>query len=274
MAKSRPYKRPTRRLRRSKGEKRSFAERLRERQQAKAQPSQAVEFNAFLRTVLGKPPSKAEVDAARKKIKGLAADLGRPNTSTKIIREIYDQIAGHYPKLIMPGRFGQEIKIITGHANMRPTDCIASICSGPGILEAFFAKKIVPQGKVTCVDISPEMNRVAERVKAKAGVENMDILTRPGNATGLPTSSQDKVIVMQTDLPKTIHWQPLLDEVKRIIKKGPDARFVVSFATTNRADAKEVIQSLEKNRFKTTAIKYAESGKREAIMAIARYTPI
>jgi len=272
MAKTpRPYKRPTRRLRRSGGKRKSFAERLRERQPESGLRS---EFRSFLGAVAVKPPSKAETDAARNQIKRLRADLDKPETTLKRIREIYDQMAGHYFKITNRERIGQEICMISGHVNIKPNACIASLGSGPGIMEAFFAKKIVPQGRVTCVDISPEMNKIAERIKANAKAENMEIITGSGAATGLPTSSQDLVIAAQTNLVRSVHWQPLLKEVKRILRKGPNTRFVVSFATENRAHAKEVVQSLERNHFKTTTIKYAETGKQEAIMVIAQYSLI
>ena len=123
---------------------------------------------------------------------------------------------------------------------------------------------------MTCIDISPKMNRIAERVKARAQAENMRIITASGAATGLPASSQDKVFVMQTDLPETIHWQPLINEVRRILKKDPRARFVFSFAAKKKQDIDDVLGSVRRNRFDFTALKYASAGNIDAVMVIAK----
>jgi len=261
-----PFRRP--------GERRGFGRQRKERRQPgfkTASPKSG--FMDFFKEVAGSPASEAEIAKAIRQVARFKPELDKPNTSEQRMREIYDQVSTVYLKIIRPQRVEHEIGIITGHVGIKPTDCIASICSGPGVLEAFFAKKIVPQGKVTCIDISPRMNAIAERVKAKAQAENMDIVTASGAATGLPTSSQDKVLAMQTDLPKTIHWQPFINEVKRVLKKGPDARFVFSFAAHRQSDIEEVLENLGKNHFRFTPIRYMRAGKFDAIIVIARYDP-
>ncbi|MDP6670201.1 MAG: hypothetical protein QGI60_00100 [archaeon] len=134
MAKQRGYKRPTRRLRRSKDGKKSFAQRLRERKQAVHEPVQITGFKSFLKTVWGKEPTVKEFNQARTQANRFSKEFDNPKISLKRLREIYDQRAKPYLKLIIPLRVEAEVQIISKWGNLQPNSKIASLCSGPDTL--------------------------------------------------------------------------------------------------------------------------------------------
>ena len=171
----------------------------------------------------------------------------------------------------------REIAEIRQRGNINPTDAIASIGSGLALSETFIAKNLVPQGTVTCIDVSPEMNRLAMQTKERAGVQNMAVFTRSGTKTGLPAASQDKVIAIRTFLTNTVHWQPLLQETRRIIKKTPDARFILAFESSSSRGTQQVKETLERNGFQPVhAITYAtfKPLNIESMMIIAKPVPL
>ena len=115
------------------------------------------------------------------------------------------------------------------------------------------------------------MNKIALQTKTKAKAENMHILTSSGTETKLASSSQDKVIIGQTNLTDTIHWNPVLKEVRRIIKKGPGTKFILTFAVEKQSQINPIIKSLEKSGFwPEHTIRYASKNNSHAIMIIAK----
>ncbi len=230
-----------------------------------------VEFKSFFEHVAGKPISVAEQKALEKQLADCAKVVTNQKASLSNLRKNWDLIAKSYSKVIEVERLEQEVKCIEKKAPINRADTIASIGSGPAFLEAFIAKKLAPQGKVTCIDLSPEMSKIALQTKTRAKAENMQILTRSGAETKLASASQDKVIIGQTNLTDTIHWNPVLKEARRIIKKGPGSKFILSFAPEKQSQINSVIKSLKKSSFLPEhAIKYASKGNIHAIMIIAK----
>lgn len=224
------------------------------------------EFVSFFESVFGRLNSTDAAMAATE-VNRLAKGLGRKDISLEEIRRTWGKIAAFAPKIFDATRLDSELLQLRRHANLNPGDSIASIGSGLGVMEAFIAKRIVPRGFVACVDISPEMNRLAARAKEIAGAKNMSILTASGTEIKLPSNSQDKVIIGQTDLIETMHWKPVLKEAMRIMKKSPASRLIVSFSLDNRSQIKIVDDSLRAAGFEPVLImKYGQKGNSEAIM--------
>ena len=141
MAKQRGYRPPGRRKRRSRDGKKSFAQRIMERKLVNPEPVQVTGFKSFLEIVWGKAPSEAEFANAKKQTNRFTKELDNPKIPLKRLREIYNQMAGQYLKIIAPLRIEAEIHVISNRVKLRPNSKIASLCSGTSILEAFFAKK-------------------------------------------------------------------------------------------------------------------------------------
>lgn len=222
--------------------------------------SQVPKFDAFYRQVGGKIISEGKAQKTiRVFIKKFRVELESRQTSLERRREIWNQMAGAYAKIADIRAQQMGLDAIQKYARLTQNSHIASFGSGPAVLEAFLAKYVVPQGQVTCIDFSSEMNKFAKRTKAKANVKNMSIATASATATNLPESSQDKVIMMMTNLQRTIHWQPILSEVRRVLKKTPESRFVFSFVASTFLEGQQVMESLRKNNFDFTVVRHAKN---------------
>jgi ubiquinone/menaquinone biosynthesis C-methylase UbiE len=234
---------------------------------------QPTEFELFFRQVVGEQAADGKAAAAAKRIRQrFGKELDNPKTSLVRLRQIWNQTASVWKKMVFRELMEQEIKAIKMHGRINPSDHIASIGSGPGIHEAFIAKHLVPKGRVTCIDFSLKMSRLARQTREKAQVSNMSVFARSGHRTGLPAASQDKVLLIQTTAVDSIHWQPIIKEVRRIIKEGFESRFIFSFTTEDVEKTKApVLKSLRENGFRDEIVlKYAVSGKNKAIMVIAK----
>jgi len=221
--------------------------------------------------VVGKLPSKVEWAEAKKRVDRFKTEFENPKIGLERFRNVWNQIARDYFKLLNLRRIESEIEILKTNAEISRSDNIASLGSGPSVIEAFFAKHIVPKGQVTCIDFSPQMSKIATEVKEKAKAENMSIRTASAASTKLPSGSQDKVIIGQTNLADTVHWKSVLREAMRIIRKSPRAKLAVSFAVKDRKEIAEVEKSLRENGFQPErSIVYYSDKKMEAVMLVSR----
>jgi len=241
-------------------------------QQKKKSPSVS-EFRAFFEKVMGRPGSQAEWQQAKNFIKRFESEFDNPNISLERIKAIWNQIAPFYPKVLEPKVMQSEISVIHTHVPIARSDKIASLGSGTAILEAFLAKNFAPNGIVTCVDMSPKMNQIALCTKEKAQAGNMSIVTASATKTGLPKKSQDKVIIAQTNLVRTVHMEKMFKEARRIIKNSPTARLTLSFyakISNRKALISEINKALGNCGFYSLiAVRYAQKGKELAIIIIA-----
>ncbi len=233
-------------------------------------------FSSFFEQVVGEPVSAGERERAVKVFRGIGMPLQRRKISLRKLRKVWNQVAPFSEKLLAREAIGHELNLISEHGKIKPSDKIASIGSGRAVHEAFIAKYLAPKGKVTCIDISPEMNKIATQTKEKAQVKNLSILTASGTKTSLPTASQDKVLLMQTVLARTIHLKSLLRESRRIIKETPNARLILAFTDEKPGKATKLVRSsLERNGFQPgKPITYAILEKSNAIMITAKPAPL
>ena len=111
-----------------------------------------------------------------------------------------------------------------------------------------------------------------QEVKNKSGAKNLSVVT--GSATRIPlsSSSQDKLLLMGSNLELTIHWKPFLGESHRVLKKTGESRLVFAGLLKNRHEIPEIVESLQQNGFMVESIvKFAELTKRlEALLFVAR----
>ncbi len=250
--------------------------RLRRHGQAGRPSPQPTEFELFFRQVVGEQAPGERAAISKMLRRRFGKELESPTTSLQRLRFIWNRAAPFWKKMVTLDLMEHGLKCIQMHGRIHPTDRIASIGSGLAIQEAFIAKRLVPNGWVSCIDLSLKMCRLARQTREKAQVSNMSVSARSGRRTGLPGASQDKVLLNQAVSAEEIHWLPILKEVRRIIKQSPDARFIFSFTTKDIEKTKEpVLKSLKENGFqKEFAIKYMVSGKQNAIMIIAKPVPL
>ncbi len=171
------------------------------------------------------------------------------NTSLERIKQIWNRLAPLYPKMIHSNRLEQEISRISLFADINTSDRIVSLGSGIALSEVFLAKNFVPNGFVTCVDISPEMNKFAKKIQTTAGVENMKILTKSAATTGLPTDSQNKVIIGLIGHQEPMHLIPVLNESLRLLKKSPTSKLIFTFGLNPGKDSFKICKLLSERGF-------------------------
>lgn len=242
----------------------------RKRVSGSRQPKPKSEFLKFFEQVVGIPATPEENRVAVQAIKRFKGEIENPTTPLVRLRQVWDGIAHHWSKLINPIRLNAEIEILRRNAFLQKNDRVASFGSGPAIIEAFLAKHIVPAGFVSCIGISPEMNKHATQTRERAGAKNMRIITRSATETGLPSSSQNKVIIGQTDLVDTIHWKSVLGEAFRILKKAPTSKLIIGFAPENQKDIQTLLRSLRENGFNVgISANYARRGEHKAVIVFS-----
>lgn len=194
------------------------------RRKKRSRPRPKANFTTFVEGILGKQPRRKRRERLRRRLdKRFAGGVEG--------RQSWDRVASQFGRFMPIEIKEKEARAIAKFGGINRTDRIASLGSGIAILEAFFARQLVPKGEVVCVDFSHEMSKMAIQTKRKAQVENLRIVTASGIRTPLPASSQDKVIISYMLTPPR-NWVPLLREARRIIKKTPEARLIISFAVT------------------------------------------
>ncbi len=102
-----------------------------------------------------------------------------------------------------------------------PTGRILDVGTGPGRLPIAIASKNKCL-RVTGVDLSPDMVRIASRLAAKNGLQNVDF--RVGSASGLPFGDREFDLAISTL--SFHHWKEperALDEIHRVLREGGEA---------------------------------------------------
>jgi len=197
------------------------------------------EFAEFAKNALGfgsNPPASIE------SLRMLSAEKEKAKGSLAETRKFYDRHALEFSRMFKPVFTEKELDAIMRVGNIMPDDKIASVGSGNAVLESFIAKKLVPKGRVSCVDISKELGLIAKSVAEKSGAKNLSIIN--GSATHLPfkDSTQDKLLAIQTDLSETPFFRQFLKESRRVLKKNPDSRLVISQPADSAAVARIVLE--------------------------------
>lgn len=184
------------------------------------------EFMAFANKALGnevrEPLSMRELEKIAREIEAAKPSLART-------RELYERHSGVYSRVFQGVLLfkEREFEAVQKLAGINPSDRIAAVGSGNAVLEAFIAKKLAPQGHVSCVDIAHKASKLAKTVTARAGVKNLSVIT--GSATHLPfkNSTQDKVFSMHSNITQTPFFPSFLKEAWRVLKKTPSSRLVI-----------------------------------------------
>jgi ubiquinone/menaquinone biosynthesis C-methylase UbiE len=123
-------------------------------------------------------------------------------TLSGIIRDFYDGVANQVLGHLKSGR-------------------VLDVGTGPGRLPMLIASKN-KYLRVTGVDLSPDMVKIASRKAAKKGLTNLDF--RVGNASGLPFNEREFDLVISTL--SFHHWkapEAALDEIYRVLRESGEA---------------------------------------------------
>ena len=142
-------------------------------------------------------------------------------------RIMWNKGAGFWARIERKHVFEATIKTIFKVVPFQANDRVVSLGSGPGIIETFLAKEVIPRGQLTLVDHANEMNRNARTFAAKNGVKNMKFVTGDMSRIPLRSGTADVVLAINS-LQWTEHWERAISEMKRVLKDHEDSRVVIS----------------------------------------------
>jgi ubiquinone/menaquinone biosynthesis C-methylase UbiE len=181
----------------------------------------------LLMTVGGKP-SKEEADLIDAEVrKGYDKIYDGTDKDESLIAKVYTkELSKYWVKVVANEDLVQEFLSFQENVKINPKYKIASLASGLAVFELFLAKEIVPNGFVTCVDISEGMNEIAKKYADELNQKNIRIITSSVFEIPIESDSQDVVIARRTGLSKDKKWPNVLKEAYRILKKQETSCFV------------------------------------------------
>jgi SAM-dependent methyltransferase len=102
----------------------------------------------------------------------------------------------------------------------RPGERILDLGSGPGILACELAREVEPGGTVTAVDTSAEMNAIALRRAAEAGLgERIEVIRGDAVALALPDACFDAAVSTQV-VEYVDDVDGVMRELRRVLRPG------------------------------------------------------
>ena len=127
---------------------------------------------------------------------------------------------------ILTGTF----QVLIKELHPKPNAIIASVGSGPGFYENFFAKDVWRNARFLNIDISENMSKVARNISLREKIGN--IYFRVGAIEQIPLRENSADLVLALNVLQWVHdWRSAISEMKRVIKKEPESRIVIGLST-------------------------------------------
>lgn len=146
---------------------------------------------------------------------------------------VWDRISQLYLQEI-DRRFTSVVDHVVRRGELKPGDRVLDLGTGTGSVAIRAAGQVGPAGKVTGVDISPDMLAVARRRVAESGHTNIDL--REGRAEQLPAPDGSlDVLLASLSLMYVVDRPVAAREMRRVLRPG--GRFVAAvWAAAERCD--------------------------------------
>jgi demethylmenaquinone methyltransferase/2-methoxy-6-polyprenyl-1,4-benzoquinol methylase len=153
----------------------------------------------------------------------LEEHLNDPSRKQQYVTTMFDIIAPKYDWFTRVFSFGMDAawkKELLGYvkAQVKPDGNCIDLASGTGDL-SFAVAQLVPQGKETGIDISPEMVKHAKARAEKAGLPNVSFQVGDMTAIDLPDNSVD-VVTIGYGLRNVPDFRAALRQIARVLKPG------------------------------------------------------
>lgn len=227
------------------------------------------EFQRFASSIIGKPQGFFATIATNRKRKKLAKEFRSKVLSQSESRRVWNRYADASVKFTPLEIMETEYGFIKKFGEINAADRVLSIGSGPGIGEAFVAKDLVPKGEVVCLDFAHKMNLSAKRTKDIAKTNNVRIVTASGTAIPLRANSVDKAILSHLGPMDSESFDKLLQETRRVLRKGKKARFFISGVISEEKG--HIVELLHDNGFGVLGFspEYSCGGKSMSVLIAA-----
>lgn len=206
--------------------------------------------NHLLNTV-GKKPTKEEMKKINQKIKPIFAKIyAHPDKITTLVKKGYSaELTNLWIPTVASEFFAPEINLFLKFTKVKPQYKITSLASGLAIYELFLAKEYAPKGKISCIEASSEMNKVARKFARKMKQTNIKIITASAAKIPIRNNSQDIVLARRTGLSNDKRWKTILNEAHRIIKKKEESTLIITIDKTFNKSISQIKSYLKKANF-------------------------
>lgn len=185
----------------------------------------------------------------------------------KAHRAHWSRIASKWTNIESKSAFLATTDAIFRNMHFLPNEQVVSLGSGTGVIETFLAKEIIPKGKITLVDSAEGMAKEAKRFARTEQAENMRFVTGQMHRAPIAANSADVVMAINS-LQWVKAWPKAISEMKRMLKKSPDSRIVISVHTFGEIHRyanwgeKELLAELKKQGFEPIrATKFITKGQ-------------
>jgi ubiquinone/menaquinone biosynthesis C-methylase UbiE len=123
-----------------------------------------------------------------------------------------------YERYMVPALFAPAAEHLLAIASLRPGEHVLDVGTGTGIVARLAAPNVAPTGKVTGLDVSPDMLSVA---RARALAEGLSIEWQEGQAEALPYPDQSfDLVLSQFALMFFADRKTALAEMRRVLVPG------------------------------------------------------
>jgi ubiquinone/menaquinone biosynthesis C-methylase UbiE len=144
---------------------------------------------------------------------------------------VWDRISQLYLREV-DARFAPVVENVLRRGRLKPGDRVLDLGTGTGSVAIGAAGLVGPAGRVTGIDISPDMLAVARRRVAEAGYTTVDL--REGRAEQLPADDGSfDVLLASLSLMYVIDRAAAAREMRRVLRPG--GRFVAAVWAAGRA---------------------------------------
>jgi len=188
------------------------------------------------------------------------------------IKNLYDKkLAQIWPRIVANENSPDELIILKKFVQIRNNSNITSIASGLGVFEMFLSRYFCPEGEISCIDFSREMNKKGAEISRKIKLKNLKFITASATELPIRDNTQDIVLARRTGLSMKTIWNKVLREVNRVLLKNDKSRFVYT-VQANLIPQKEKIKiQLRKNKLDFVSKKeFKESDGTKIAIIIAK----